>query len=110
MITYFFIFGSNNYLRQQISFNQKRPVKNHASSQKKMICICLTSTCHDGNIRKQFGGKFAGWLDLLLEQAMHLAKPLPFTDTSMKMDALSVIGLLEKRRLRTKWAKTAVCP
>ncbi|EFZ33799.1 hypothetical protein HMPREF0542_12088 [Ligilactobacillus ruminis ATCC 25644] len=24
MITYFFIFGSNNYLRQQISFNQKR--------------------------------------------------------------------------------------
>ena len=24
MITYFFVFGSNNYLRQQISFNQKR--------------------------------------------------------------------------------------
>ena len=28
MITYFFIFGSNNYLRQQISFNQKRLGKN----------------------------------------------------------------------------------
>lgn len=28
MITYFFIFGSNNYLRQQISFNQKSLGKN----------------------------------------------------------------------------------
>ena len=27
MITYFFIFGSNNYLRQQISFNQKEAWK-----------------------------------------------------------------------------------
>ena len=28
IIIYFFIFGSNNYLRQQISFNQKRLGKN----------------------------------------------------------------------------------
>ena len=40
----------------------------------------------------------------------HLAKSLPFTDTSMKMDTLSVIGLSEKCRLRTKWSKTAGCP
>ena len=39
-----------------------------------------------------------------------LAKSLPFTDKSMKMDTLSVIGLREKWRLRTKWSKTAVCP
>ncbi|WP_271866967.1 hypothetical protein [Ligilactobacillus ruminis] len=32
------------------------------------------------------------------------------TDTSMKMGRLSVNVLLQKRRLRTKWAKTAVCP
>ncbi len=33
---------------------------------------------------------------------VHLAKSLPFTDTSMKMDLLSVNDLLEKWRLRTK--------
>ena len=32
MITYFFIFGSNNYLRQQISFNQKEAWKKSASN------------------------------------------------------------------------------
>lgn len=32
MITYFFIFGSNNYLRQQISFNQKKAWKKSASN------------------------------------------------------------------------------
>ncbi len=34
---------------------------------------------------------------------LHLAKSLPFTDTSIKMSMLSVNGLLEKWRLRTKW-------
>ena len=37
--------------------------------------------------------------------ALHLAKSLLFTDTSMKMDSLSVIGPPEKWRLRTKWSK-----
>ena len=46
----------------------------------------------------------------LIYQALHLAKSLPFTDKSLKMGLLSVNGLLEKRRLRTKWAKTADCP
>ena len=46
----------------------------------------------------------------LLYQTLSLAKSLPFTDTSMKMDTLSVIGLLEKWRLRTKWSKIAECP
>lgn len=32
MITYFFIFGSNNYLRQQKSFNQKKAWKKSASN------------------------------------------------------------------------------
>lgn len=32
MITYFFIFGSNNYLRQQISFNQKEAWKKSVSN------------------------------------------------------------------------------
>ncbi|WP_347518539.1 hypothetical protein [Ligilactobacillus ruminis] len=32
------------------------------------------------------------------------------TDTSMKMGRLSVNVLLQKRQLRTKWAKMAVCP
>jgi hypothetical protein len=32
MITYFFIFGSNNYLRQQISFNQKESWKKSVSN------------------------------------------------------------------------------
>ena len=38
----------------------------------------------------------------LIYQALHLAKSLPFTDKSLKMGLLSVNGLLEKRRLRTK--------
>ena len=42
--------------------------------------------------------------------ALHLAKSLLFTDTSMKMGMLSVNGLFQKWRLRTKWSKTAVCP
>ena len=42
--------------------------------------------------------------------ALHLAKSLLFTDTSMKMGMLSVNGLFQKYRLRTKWSKTAVCP
>ena len=42
--------------------------------------------------------------------ALHLAKSLPFTDKSLKMGLLSVNGLLEKCRLRTKWSKTAFCP
>ena len=46
----------------------------------------------------------------LIYQALHLAKSLPFTDTSGKMGLLSVNGLLEKSRLRTKWSETAVCP
>ena len=46
----------------------------------------------------------------LIYQALHLAKSLPFTDKSLKMGLLSVNGLLEKRRLRTKWAKIADCP
>ena len=46
----------------------------------------------------------------LMYQALHLAKSMPFTDKSLKMGLLSVNGLLEKRRLRTKWAKTADCP
>ena len=37
--------------------------------------------------------------------ALHLAKSLLFTDTSLKMDALSVNGPPEKYRLRTKWSK-----
>ena len=37
-------------------------------------------------------------------------KSLSFTDTSGKMGLLSVNGLLEKSRLRTKWSETAVCP
>ena len=32
----------------------------------------------------------------LIYQALHLAKSLPFTDTSMNMDMLSVNGLSEK--------------
>ena len=46
----------------------------------------------------------------LIYQALHLVKSLPFTDKSLKMGLLSVNGLLEKRRLRTKWEKTADCP
>ena len=42
--------------------------------------------------------------------ALHLAKSLSFTDKSMKIGSLSVIGLLEKWWLRTKWSKMAVCP
>ena len=42
--------------------------------------------------------------------ALNLSKSLSFTDTSLKMDALSVNGLPEKWRLRTKWSKTTVCP
>ena len=42
--------------------------------------------------------------------ALHLAKSLSFTDTSMKMGMLSVNGLFQKCRLRTKWSKMAVCP
>ena len=49
-------------------------------------------------------------LGAMIWRALHLAKSLPFTDTAMKMDPLSVNGLLEKWRLRTKWAKTAFCP
>jgi hypothetical protein len=45
-----------------------------------------------------------------IEQALHLSKSLPVTDTSMKMGLLSVNGLLKKWQLRTKWAKMAVCP
>ena len=40
--------------------------------------------------------------------ALHLAKSLLFTDTSMKMDALSVNGSPEKYRLRTKWSKNSL--
>jgi len=42
--------------------------------------------------------------------ALHLAKSLLFTDTSMKMGMLSVNGLFQKWRLRTKWSKTTICP
>ncbi|EFZ35335.1 hypothetical protein HMPREF0542_10559 [Ligilactobacillus ruminis ATCC 25644] len=42
---------------------------------------------------------------MLIYQTLHLAKLLPVTDTLMKMGLLSVNDLLEKRRLRTKWAK-----
>lgn len=38
MITYFFIFGSNNYLRQQISFNQKGLEKICLKLNPRMIC------------------------------------------------------------------------
>ena len=55
---------------------------------------------YDGNIPK----------DVHCQFALHLVISLPFTDTSMKMDALSVIGLFEKWRLRTKWSKTVDCP
>ncbi|WP_347519324.1 hypothetical protein [Ligilactobacillus ruminis] len=41
---------------------------------------------------------------------LHLAKSLSFTDTSMKIEILSVNWLIEKWRLRTKWAKISVCP
>ncbi|AEN78741.1 Hypothetical protein LRC_14930 [Ligilactobacillus ruminis ATCC 27782] len=47
---------------------------------------------------------------MLIEQELQLAKSPSFTDTSMKMEPLSVISLLEKRRLRTKWTKMAGCP
>ena len=46
----------------------------------------------------------------LIYRSLSLAKSLPITDTSMKTGSLSVIDLLEKWRLRTKWAKMAVCP
>ena len=46
----------------------------------------------------------------LIYQTPHWEKALPFTDISMKMGSLSVNELLEKRRLRTKWSKMAVCP
>ena len=36
-----------------------------------------------------------------MHQMLHLAKSLPFTDTSSKMGLLSVNGLLEKRRLQS---------
>jgi hypothetical protein len=62
----------------------------------------VTIAFHDGNNPKQ--------PDALIYQALHLAKALSFTDTSMKMGLLSVNGLLEKWRLRTKWARTVVCP
>jgi len=67
-----------------------------------VFCVYVTIAFHDGNKQKESGA--------LIYQALHLSKSLPFTDTSMKMGRLSVIGLLEKWRLRTKWAKTAVCP
>jgi len=70
----------------------------------------MTIAFHEGNNQKQCGDTFDRELGSLILQALHLSKSLPFTDTSMKMDALSVIGLLEKWRLRTTWAKTAVCP
>ena len=43
--------------------------------------------------------------DVLIYQALHLSKSLPFTDTSMKMSLLSVNGLPEKWRLRTNHQK-----
>ena len=43
-------------------------------------------------------------------QSLHLAKSLSFTDKSLKMGMMSVNGLIENWRLRTKWSKSAVCP
>ena len=76
----------------------------------RFFCVCMTIAFQDENNPKQFGGKFEWELGALIYQALHLAKSLPFTDTSGKMGPLSVNGLLEKSRLRTKWSKTAVCP
>ena len=81
--------------------------------------ICMTITFNDGNksvfifmyqsAKKMLVVSPHGF-GMLIWQALHLAKSLPFTDKSSKTKALSVNGSLEKRRLRTKWAKTAVCP
>ena len=74
------------------------------------FCVCRTIAFHDGNNPKKFGGKFDWELGVPIEQALHLSKSLPVTDTSMKMGFLSVNGLLKKWQLRTEWAKMAVCP
>ena len=81
--------------------------------------ICMTITFNDGNksvfifmyqsAKKMLVVSPRG-LGMLIYQALHLAKSLPFTDKSSKTKALSVIGSLEKRRLRTKRSKMAVCP
>jgi hypothetical protein len=54
----------------------------------------MTIAFHEENNQKQCGDTFDRELGSLILQALHLSKSLPFTDTSLKMDALSVIGLL----------------
>ena len=76
------------------------------------FCVCMTIAFRDGNIPKESTSFpcIKEPKDVRCQSALHLAISLPFTDTSMKMDALSVIGLFEKWRLRTKWSKIADCP
>ena len=63
----------------------------------RFLCVCMTIAFHDVNNPEEFGA--------LIYQELHLAKLLPVTDALMKMGLLSVNDLLEKRRLRTTWAK-----
>ena len=64
------------------------------------------------NLRNQRFARNRGQVQRLssCRAALHLSKSLPFTDTSMKMGMLSVNGLFQKWRLRTKWSKTTICP
>ena len=78
----------------QIENPDLRSIANHP-----FFLVCMTLSIME----------IARQIHRLIYQALHLAKLLPFTDTSMKMGPLSVNGLLEKWRLRTKWAKMAVC-
>ncbi len=77
-----------------------------------VFCVCMTIAFRDGNIPKEWASFpcIKEPKDVRCQSALHLAISLPFTDTSMKMDALSVIGLFEKWRLRTNHLKMPVCP
>ncbi|WP_270351937.1 hypothetical protein [Ligilactobacillus ruminis] len=55
-----------------------------------VFCVCMTIAFHEENNQKQCGDTFDRELGSLILQALHLSKSLPFTDTSLKMDALSV--------------------
>ncbi len=68
----------------------------------RFFCVCMTISSMMEISQKRLAANLTESLCALIYQVLHLAKTLSFTDTSMKMENLSVNGLLEKRRLRTK--------
>ena len=68
----------------------------------RFFCVCMTIASMMEISQKRLAANLTERLCALIYQVLHLAKTLSFTDTSMRMENLSVNGLLEKRRLRTK--------